>query len=256
MRELLLALRNHDGKKGREPNRVPGVHFRWMAETAAWYCGPNFRPSQYFRVQGFEMYNDIKPSPFELATTEKTTWPDLVPRVLWIEWLSSIPAHDVGAIHYAILGATSLSVISRQPLIYLYGWIKTVDTIILPARLILILNMTSSMHYDWVLLVQPANLDIPMPKTINFANRDHGRSSQGWGTSLVSSPTYNPSTSESTGKSELFAAFHRKLCRNHKGLYALTEERHSFSLGWSFSTLFWSVEMHPHVCFSTSATQL
>ena len=45
-------------------------------------------------------------------------------------------AQNVGAIHCAILGATSLPTISHQPLIYSYGWIRTIDTIILPARLI------------------------------------------------------------------------------------------------------------------------
>jgi hypothetical protein len=34
MRELLLALRNHDGREGGEPNHAPGVPFRWMTETA------------------------------------------------------------------------------------------------------------------------------------------------------------------------------------------------------------------------------
>jgi hypothetical protein len=31
MRELLLALRDRDGRKGEEPNRAPGVPFRWTA---------------------------------------------------------------------------------------------------------------------------------------------------------------------------------------------------------------------------------
>jgi len=135
-----------------------------------------------------------------------------VPRVLWDELLSSIPAHVLGAIHCTILGATSLSVISRQPLIYSYGWITTIDTIIFPTRLILSPNMTSSMRCAWVLLVQPTDLDIPMQKTSNVANRDHGRSSQGGGNTSVASPMYNPSASKFTVKRKLFEAFHSQLC--------------------------------------------
>jgi hypothetical protein len=44
-------------------------------------------------------------------------------------------------------------------------------------------------------------------------------------------PTHNPSTSEYTSQGELFTTLHRQLCRNHQGLYVLTEERRSFLLG-------------------------
>jgi hypothetical protein len=70
MREPLLALRNRDGQKGGDPNRAPGVRFRWMAETAPRYCGPAFGCFWHFEVWGFEMHKDIKPSPFELMTAE------------------------------------------------------------------------------------------------------------------------------------------------------------------------------------------
>jgi hypothetical protein len=36
-------------------------------------------------------------------------------------------------------------------------------------------------------------------------------------------PMHNPSTSESTRQGEIFMMLHRQLCRNHQGLYALTE---------------------------------
>ena len=48
---------------------------------------------------------------------------------------------------------------------------------------------------------------------------------------------HNPSTSESTRQGKFFKTFHRQLCRDHKGIYALTEERHSFSLERSFKAL-------------------
>jgi hypothetical protein len=170
MRELLLALRNHDEREGGEPNHAPGVPFRWTAETAPRYCGPTFGRFRCFGVRGFEMYNDMKPSPFELATAEKPTRLDLVPRVLWMDDCCS-SLHTIWARSIcAILGATLLSAISRQPLICSYGWIRTVNTIILPARLILSPKRTSSMRCAWALLVQPADLDIPMPKTSNVAN--------------------------------------------------------------------------------------
>jgi hypothetical protein len=85
MRELLLTLRNHDGREGGEPNCTPGVPFRWTVETAPRYCGPAFGHFWCFEVRGFEMYNDIKPSPFELATAEKPTRLDLTPHVLWMD---------------------------------------------------------------------------------------------------------------------------------------------------------------------------
>jgi hypothetical protein len=175
MRELLFALRNHDGRKGGEPNRAPGVRFRWTAVTAPRYCGPAFGCFRHFGVQGFEMCNDMKPSPFELATAEKPMRLDLAPRVLWVDDCCS-SLHTIWARSIcAILGATLLSAISCQPLIFSYGWIRTVNTIIFPARLILSPKRTSSMRCAWVLLVQPADLDILMPKTSNVANiRLHG----------------------------------------------------------------------------------
>jgi hypothetical protein len=82
-----------------------------------------------------------------------------------------MPTHDVGAIHCAILDASSLSATSRQPLIYSYGWIRTADTIILPACLILSSNRNSSMRYAWALLVQPVDLNTLVPQTRNVTNR-------------------------------------------------------------------------------------
>jgi hypothetical protein len=38
-----------------------------------------------FGVWGFEMFDDIKPSPFELTTAEKLMRLDLVPGVLWMD---------------------------------------------------------------------------------------------------------------------------------------------------------------------------
>ena len=70
MRELLVALQNRDGRNNAEPNRTLGVHFRWMTEISPQYYGPDFRCYQHFGVRGFDMYNDIKPSPFELATAK------------------------------------------------------------------------------------------------------------------------------------------------------------------------------------------
>jgi hypothetical protein len=68
-----------------EPNCTPSVPFRWTTETAPRYCGPTFAHFRCFGVWGFEMHKDIKPSPFELATVEKTMRVDLMPRILWIE---------------------------------------------------------------------------------------------------------------------------------------------------------------------------
>jgi hypothetical protein len=156
-------------------NWPPGVPFGWTAEATPRYCGPAFGHFRRFMVRGFEMYNDIKTSPFELATAEKPTRLDLAPRVPWMDdcysslytiWARSVCAN---------LGATLLSAISRQPLIYSCGWIRTVDTIIFPARLILSPNKTSSMRCAWALLMQPADLDALRPKTRNVANRIHLR---------------------------------------------------------------------------------
>ena len=90
----------------------------------------------------------------------------------------------------------------------------------------------------------------------HFDNMDHGRSSKGWGNSSVASLVHNPSASKFTGKSELFTAFHRELCWDHKGFYAFIEEGCSFSLGPSCSMLFHSVETCPHIYPSASSTQL
>jgi hypothetical protein len=76
-------------------------------------------------------------------------------------------------LHY--LRCTFLFMISCQLLICSYGWLQIIDTIIFPTHLILSLKRTSFVHCAWVLLVQPADLDIPMPKTSNVANiRLHG----------------------------------------------------------------------------------
>jgi hypothetical protein len=71
----------------------------------------------------------------------------------------------MGTIYCVNFDAISLFAISRQPLICSYGWIQTVDTIILPARLILSPKRTFSVCCAWALLVQPADLDILMLKT-------------------------------------------------------------------------------------------
>jgi hypothetical protein len=77
-------------------------------------AGPSFSA---VGVRGFAMFKDIKPSPFALATAEKPMRPDLVPRALWDEQLSSISEHAMDVIHCANLSPASLIMISRPPLI-------------------------------------------------------------------------------------------------------------------------------------------
>ena len=132
--------------------------------------GPTFDAFGAIGVRGFEMWNNMKFSPLELLNAETPTRLDLAPLVLWMDGCYS-PLHTMGAIYCVNFSATSLFVISHQPLICSYGWIRTVDTIILPTCLILSLKGTSSVHCAWALLVQPADLDIPMPKTSNVAKR-------------------------------------------------------------------------------------
>jgi hypothetical protein len=118
------------------------------------------------------------------VSRDRTTW-NLYPsnsrlpkhRREWISrhassgWTAVIfPCTQYGRHPLRYLRRTFLFAISRQPLICSYGWIQTIDTIILPARLILSPKRTSSIRCAWALLVQPADLDIPMPKTSNVAN--------------------------------------------------------------------------------------
>jgi hypothetical protein len=130
---------------------------------------PTFDAFGAIGVRGFEKWNNMKFSPLELLNSETPTRLDLAPRILWMDGCNS-SLHTMGAIYYVNFGATSLFTISRQLLICSYGWIRTVDAIILPTRLILSPKMTSSVRCAWVLLVQPADLDISMPKTSNVAN--------------------------------------------------------------------------------------
>jgi hypothetical protein len=80
-------------------------------------AGPSFGAFGIVGVWGFTMFKDIKPSPFAFAITEKTTQPDLVPRALWGERLSSIFEHAMGTIHCDNLSATLLIMISHSLLI-------------------------------------------------------------------------------------------------------------------------------------------
>jgi hypothetical protein len=91
-------------------------------------------------------------------------------------WTAAIlPCTQYGLDPLRYLRRTFLFAISRQPLICSYGWVQTIDTIILPARLILSPKRTSYVRCAWALLVQPVDLDILMPKTSNVANiRLHG----------------------------------------------------------------------------------
>jgi hypothetical protein len=132
--------------------------------------GPTFSAFGAFRVRGFKMWNNMKLSPLKLLKAETPTRLDLAPRILWMDDYYS-PLHTMGVIYCVNFSATSLFMISRQPLIYSYGWIQTIDTIILPAHLILSLKRTFSVHRAWVLLVQPTDLDALEPKTGIFANK-------------------------------------------------------------------------------------
>jgi hypothetical protein len=78
-------------------------------------------------VRGFAIFKDIKPSPFAFTIAEKPTRPDLVPRALWGERLSSISEHAMGAIHCVNLSTTFLIAITRPPLIWFFGYILNVD---------------------------------------------------------------------------------------------------------------------------------
>jgi hypothetical protein len=132
--------------------------------------GPHFQRFRRYRGSGFrdvEQHETLTP---RTSNVEMPTRLDLAPHVLWMDDCYS-PLHTMGAIYCVNFGATSLFTISRQPLICSYGWIWTVDTIILPASLILSLKRTFSVRCAWALLVQPADLDIPMPKTRIVANK-------------------------------------------------------------------------------------
>jgi hypothetical protein len=132
-------------------------------------AGPTLGTFGAIGVRGFEMWNNMKLSPLELLNAETPTRLDLAPRILWMGIFYS-PLHTMGTIYCVNFGANSLFAIYCQPLIFSYGWIQIVDTIILPARLILSPKRTFSVRCAWALLVQPADLDIPMPKTRIVAN--------------------------------------------------------------------------------------
>jgi hypothetical protein len=124
-------------------------------------------------VRGFAMFKDIKPSPFALVTAEKPTRLDLTQHVPRMDGCYS-SRHTIWAPSIAPnLGATLPPAISRRPLICSYGRIRTVDTIILPARLILSPKRTSSMRCAWALLMQPTDLNTLVPRTRNVTNRYH-----------------------------------------------------------------------------------
>jgi hypothetical protein len=61
-------------------------------------AGPSFGAFGAVGVRGFAIFKDVKPSPHELPNAETPTRPDLAPRVLRDERLSSIPEHAMGAI--------------------------------------------------------------------------------------------------------------------------------------------------------------
>jgi hypothetical protein len=57
---------------------------RLLHDTA----GPTLGTFGAFGVRGFEMYNDMEPSPFELPNAKMSLQLDLTPRVLW--WTAAI----------------------------------------------------------------------------------------------------------------------------------------------------------------------
>jgi hypothetical protein len=133
MRELLLALRSCDGRKGGEPNRAPGVRFRWTAEAASRYCGPDSGCLWRFRGSGFrdvEHHETLTPRTRDCRKADATG--SRATRRLDGQLLF-FPAYNMGAIYCVNFSATSLFAISHQPLICSHGWIQTVDTIILLA---------------------------------------------------------------------------------------------------------------------------